>query len=384
MAEAARRLLLAGVTARAFAASAVRAGWDVTAIDAFGDLDLRSSARVIPVRGEDGGFDPALAAAAARIVQTSAAAYTSNFENHPSAVAALASGRLLLGNAPAVLRRVRDPFMLMPALRRCGFRTPLTRASAPRADGPGLRRWLLKPRRSGGGHATSAWRPGVAVGRHQYLQQRVSGPVASITFLADGRGALAIGLSRQIVGRHEFGASGFRYCGSLVGEGVLDFDDGLLARAGAMAQAAAREFGLVGLNGIDFIARAGEPWPIEVNPRYSASMELLEPRAGPSLFELHADACGGRLPAAPHSPRRGVFGKAVVFARRSVTPGETRAWLRDPAIADIPHPGERIRRGRPICTVFAEGRSADACLRRLVAKAASIYRAVEPRARGAA
>jgi predicted ATP-grasp superfamily ATP-dependent carboligase len=169
-----------------------------------------------------------------------------------------------------------------------------------------------------------------------------------------------------------------------VGQGVLDSEEGLLARAGAMAQAAAREFGLVGLNGIDFIARGGEPWPIEVNPRYSASMELHEPHSGPSLFELHADACGGRLPAAPPSPRRGVLGKAVVFARRNVTPGETRAWLRDPAIADIPHPGERIRRGRPICTVFAEGESADACLRRLVSKAACIYRAIEPRARGAA
>ena len=47
-----------------------------------------------------------------------------------------------------------------------------------------------------------------------------------------------------------------------------------------MADAVTRDFGLVGLNGIDFIARAGVPWPIEVNPRYSASMELLERRCG--------------------------------------------------------------------------------------------------------
>jgi predicted ATP-grasp superfamily ATP-dependent carboligase len=79
-----------------------------------------------------------------------------------------------------------------------------------------------------------------------------------------------------------------------------------------------------------------------------------------------------------------VLGKAVVFARRDVTLRETRGWLRDPAIADVPHPGERIPRGRPICTVFASGRNAGACLRALGSKAGAIYRAAEPGARGAA
>jgi predicted ATP-grasp superfamily ATP-dependent carboligase len=203
-------------------------------------------------------------------------------------------------------------------------------------------------------------------------------------FLADGRRALALALSRQIVGERAFGASGFRYCGSLIGGGLFEAEEALLGRASAMAEAVTRDFGLVGLNGIDFIARAGVPWPIEVNPRYSASMELLERHGETPLFALHAGACSGRLPEAPPHPARGVLGKAVVFARRDVALGETRGWLRDPAIADVPHPGERIPRGRPICTVFATGRNAGACLRALVSKAGAIYRAAEPGARGAA
>ncbi|MBA2458319.1 MAG: hypothetical protein H0V43_05085, partial [Gemmatimonadales bacterium] len=55
MAEPSRRLLVAGVTTRAIASSAARAGWTVTAVDAFGDLDLRACARVIALRREDGG-----------------------------------------------------------------------------------------------------------------------------------------------------------------------------------------------------------------------------------------------------------------------------------------------------------------------------------------
>ena len=384
MPEISRRLLVAGVTTRAMAWSAAREGWTVTAVDAFGDLDLRSCARVVALRREDGGFDPAAAAEAARTIPAEAVAYTSNFENHPSAVAVLAAGRRLLGNPARVLQRVRDPIELMLALRRHGFESPEVRAGAPRTVTGTTRRWLLKPRRSGGGRGTSAWRPGRPVGRHQYLQQRIAGTPGSIAFLADGRRSLALALSRQIVGARAFGASGFRYCGSLVGGGLFDREAGLLQRAGAMADAVTREFGLVGLNGIDFIARAGTPWAIEVNPRYSASMELLERGAGASLFALHADACAGRLPKSPPRPARGVVGKAVVFARRGVTLGETRRWLRDPAIADVPHPGERIARGRPVCTVFASGRSAAACLRALSSKASAIYRAAEPAARGAA
>ena len=384
MTEISRRLLVAGVTARPIAASAARAGWTVTAVDAFGDLDLRACARVIALRREDGGFDPSAAVTAARDIPADAAIYTSNFENHPSAVAALAAGWRLLGNPASVLARVRDPIGLMLALRRHGFETPATRARAPRVAAGSPRRWLLKPRRSGGGHGTKAWRPGCPVGRHQYLQQRIAGTPGSIVFLADGRRAVALALSRQIVGDSGFGASGFRYCGSLMGGGLFEAEGALLRRASAMADAVTRDFGLVGLNGLDFIARAGVPWPIEVNPRYSGSMELLERCAATSLFTLHAGACSGRLPETPPRPAPGVLGKAVVFARRGVILRETRGWLRDPAIADVPHPGERIPRGRPICTVFASGRTAGACLRALGSKAGAVYRAAEPGARGAA
>ncbi len=384
MAEISHRLLVAGVTTRPIASSAARAGWTVTAVDAFGDLDLRACARVIALRREDGGFDTSAAATAARNIPADAVTYTSNFENHPSAVAALAAGRRLLGNPASVLERVRNPIGLMLALRRHGFETPETRARAPRVAAGTPRRWLLKPRRSGGGHGTQAWRPGRPVGRHQYLQQRIAGTPGSIVFLADGRRALALALSRQIVGERAFGASGFRYCGSLMGGRLFETEAALLGRASAMADAVTRDFGLVGLNGIDFIARAGVPWPIEVNPRYSGSMELLERGAGTSLFALHAGACAGRLPEAPPRPARGVLGKAVVFARREVTLRETRGWLGDPAIADVPHPGERIPRGRPICTIFASGSNAGACLRALGSKAGAIYRAAEPGARGAA
>ena len=384
MADRGRHLIVAGVTTRPVAVSASRAGWKVTAADAFGDLDLRACAEVLLPSAPAAGFDPHAAALAAREIPAGYAAYTSNLENYPDAVAALARGRRLLGNPPAILRRVRDPLALMRSLRRLGFATPPTRATPPRRPlDPGLR-WLLKPRRSGGGHGTSAWRPGRRVTRHHYLQERIAGRPGSVIFLADGRRAHVLGISRQLVGRAEFGVRGFRYCGSLMGPGLFPAEETLRRRAEALAGAVASTFGLVGLAGLDFIARAGVPWPIEVNPRYSASMELLERGAGLSLFALHADACAGRLPERPTPALERVFGKAIVFARRAVTPQATDGWLLDAGLADVPHAGVPITRGRPICTVFASREHAQNCVGSLVSRAGWVYRQLEPAARGVA
>ncbi len=174
----------------------------------------------------------------------------------------------------------------------------------------------------------------------------------------------------------------------------------LADRACALAAVVAEEFGLVGVNVVDFIAREGIPYAIEVNPRWSASMELVEQAYGLSVFGAHAAACAsGTLPAFDLvRARRGArhVGKAVVFARRHVVIGDTRAWLAHQAspalpappafptppappalefapIRDVPHPGEEIADGRPVCTVFASGHDATSCHAALVRCAERVY-----------
>ncbi|HZW07820.1 MAG TPA: ATP-grasp domain-containing protein [Phycisphaerales bacterium] len=372
-------MLIAGVTTRALAVSAARGGHRVTAVDAFGDVDLRAVADVIALTRAAGGFTAPAAARAARAVAADAVVYTSNLENHPSAVEQLARGRTLLGNPASVIRRVRRPVELMRLLARHGIPVPQTRASPPTTPLRRSTRWLLKRRRSGGGRGIVGWRGG-PVGRGGYLQERIAGVPGSVIFAADGRRAVPLGLTRQLVGDPELGGSGFVYCGSLLGPGLFPREAELAERASALAGVVTAEYGLVGLNGIDFIARDGVPYPIEVNPRPCASMELVERLGGPTLFELHERACRGVLPARLPVPRR-VAGKAIVFARRTVTVG---GLGQGHDLADIPHAGERIGRGHPICTVFADGRDGPECLRALVVRARAIYAAVEPRARGAA
>jgi predicted ATP-grasp superfamily ATP-dependent carboligase len=402
------RVLLAGVSTRAAAESAARAGFAVTALDAFGDLDQHASVTACALSQR---FTAHAAARAARNIQCDAVAYLSNFENHPGAVRTLAKGRALWGNAPDVLRRVRDPMVVTQTLGRRGCAVPAVHVGEPgtRKLEPGARnpepgtRWLVKPFASGGGRRVRAWRPGSQIPRGCYLQELVDGTPGSVVFVAAGGRAVPLGMSWQLVGEDAFGAAGYKYCGNIfmaAGDTRGADDESLMNHACALSRVAAEEFSLVGVNGIDFVARGSIAYAIEVNPRWSASMELVERAYGLSVFSAHAGACAsGVLPefdlAAARRGARAV-GKAVVFARRDVVVGDTRAWLSlsagtgesvGPAlpvapalpaheiaeIRDVPHPGERILAGRPVCTVFASGSDGAGCHAALVQRADRVY-----------
>jgi len=370
------KVLVAGVSTRAVADSAARAGFDVTAIDAFADLDQHPAVRAQSLGNR---FSPETAARVAQTIESDAVSYGSNFENHPDAVGLLAAGRALWGNPRDILRRVRDPRLVAHALARRGIATAVVCDVRAGEDPCACRdkdcEWLVKPFASGGGHRIRLWRRGSRVPRGCYLQESIPGTPGSIAFVAAGGCFVPLGVFRQLIGEEAFGVSEYRYCGNILpAEGE---DDAIFGGARALAGAVADEFGLVGVNGIDFVVREGIPYAVEVNPRWCASMELVERAFGLSVFGAHAAACrDGVLPDFDFAQaRRGAdaAGKAIVFARCGVTVGDTRVWLTDGDVRDVPHSGTRIGSGQPVCTVFAAGRNAAACRAALVRRAERIY-----------
>jgi uncharacterized protein len=340
-------ILLVAVSARMLAELAVRSGHDVVAFDRFGDMDLRA---LCPAHG--------VPARMAEIVEAAARAEApsvicgAGLENRPDLVKRLSEGRELLGCPPSVLARVRDPATLSASLRAAGFHYPRTSGS-----GPPARRWLRKPVRGGGGRGIREW-GGEELPDGVMLQERIDGVPCSVAAVGDGSAAAVLGVTAQLIGRASLGGRGYAWCGNVTRASMPEAD--------AICSHLAADFRLIGLFGVDFVWDGEHAWVVEVNPRPTGSLELF----GAGVFDAHLDACAGRLPA-PAVAGEGSAGKAIVYATRETDVGDTRGW---PArgIRDVPHPGERIDAGNPICTLLATGPTPEAVLAELDDRAGAL------------
>jgi len=65
------------------------------------------------------------------------------------------------------------------------------------------------------------------------------------------------------------------------------------------------------------------------------------------------------------------YGKTILYGEQNAQAPDTRRWLAQD-MRDIPHPGEPLLQGKPVCTLLAEASSRDECFAHLVDKAEKI------------
>jgi predicted ATP-grasp superfamily ATP-dependent carboligase len=380
------RVLIAGLSTRAIAESAAHSGHQVVTLDYFGDRDQRAQVENYALLRDFGlPFGAEALLQANRRLAFEAVVYISNLENHPAVVEELARGRLLLGNEAATLRQVRDWRTLRTFCREAGIDCPRTLLAGEEREAEPAGHWLCKPVASGGGHGIRPWN-GQPLDQDHLLQATVEGRAASAAFVADGQRCVLLALTEQLIGREALGARGTTWCGNIL---PLVTDSGgeaaLLDKVETIATQLVRRFGLKGVNGIDLVVVEGPsmqptPFLVEVNPRYSASMELAERAYGLGIYEIHVESFRGRLPAFTlPATLPGLFlGKGIVYARRAVTVPQTKDWVRRDR-RDIPFPGDQIEAGHPVCTVFAQGETRAECWDHLVAAAEAVRQEIGDR-----
>lgn len=367
---------MVGVSVRTMMSSAERAGVHANGMDYFGDMDTNRSGKTLGL-ANDLGMEPSmdnLLQAARERHSDDYLLYFSGPENSPDELAFWHDRGLLLGNSPITLRLTRDPFWVQARLEQIGESLPefYRLDKAPQYLG---KPFLLKPINQGGGHgikvlrADTPWRHQVEVEDETYyiLQRFCTGQSASFTFLGDGEKAFFIGASSQWPD-----ADGFSYCGNMAPLYCLTPE--LEQRMDRIAQHLAKSAGLVGLNTVDIILDEREMYVLEVNPRWSASVELYEVLWDTSLFEHHVQACRKRLIPLPEKPLNGFAAKAIVYAKRNMTMGYFREndWeeLYGQDVRDLPRPGTYTQIGQPMCTVLARGKTAEECRKRLAEREA--------------
>ena len=303
--------------------------------------------------------------------------YTGAFENYPHLIDAIAQRRPIKGCAAAAVVKVRDPDVPasvtpVPGLRSCktvtgvSFTGKLKRLVIRYTAGHG---YLLKPRQAAGGVGVGFARSGLhLLGSHYYLQQYIRGLPLAAVFVTDGWSVKLLGVTEQIIGDSDFGVDGFRYAGSIGPVPLSTRPRTALAHLGASL---AQRCDLRGVFGVDVIMDENQDiWPVEVNPRYVASIEVIERATGIAVL--------GNWPVKPPDPRlvqaqQPVHGKAVLFAPTDGDAPDLYSLFEADEVADVPAAGELVKAGRPVCTVFASGSDRDTCLAGLRDRARWFY-----------
>ena len=376
-------LAVAAISARMMAEAAAQGGFEVVALDLFGDRDTRQAcAEWLPIgTPKHCRIDAELTLRAlrglARRGEVAGWVAGSGFEGLPALLEQGAAILPLIGTAAAAVRRVRDPLAFFGFLDSVRIGHPATRAAAP-PDGDG---WLLKNASgTGGWHIRPAMRrPDVVVPEHGYFQRRVPGLAMSATFIANGRDACVLGFNEQLV--CSVGANPFVFCGAI---GPVPLGAAATHEVTRALRLLAAEFSLRGLGSLDFMLEGDEVALLEINPRPSASMALYAQRLPQGVMAAHVRACQhAELPALTTTLPRSlpeVRGSEIVFARSRVAlhvPAAAARLGRLPFCHDLPATDGVFDAGEPVCSVSAAGASTEAVRTQLSQRREAVLKSLE-------
>jgi uncharacterized protein len=374
-------LLIVGASGRAAAASALRAGFTPHVLDLFADADTQQlgEVHVCPIPDY-----PQRLPELCRQFPPMPWMFTGGLENHPPIIEEISQVRDFFGCNPANFSKHRSPAAFHALISSAGFRTPAIASSAesyfPGKELP----WLVKQSSSGGFGVRRATPTDFESLPEGAVRQRdVSGVPMSALFVAATHNVMLLGVTKQLIGEAWLHAPEFRYAGNI---DITRFvSQPLLEELERLGESLWRQLKLLGLFGVDFLLARDEPWFLELNPRFTAGLEVLEQEWPTSAVGLHVEAFSSlKTPKAP-IPSPQCHGKAIYYAKEPLRFPDVGPWeesLEDvlswSPFADIPTPGTDIAVSQPVFTLRAQGRTERDCEAQLKALAAELDETLFP------
>ncbi|PRD41508.1 hypothetical protein C5748_21580 [Phyllobacterium phragmitis] len=341
--------MIAAISGRSLAAAARRAGLRPLVADLFNDSDtLRLAERAIRLPGslQTGIEADGIVDRLAELVgndDPQAVIYGSGFERTPDMIDAIARRFFVAGNNARTIRAVKDPLSLADLCASLSI--PHPEISGVRPDD--LEGWLMKL--AGGAGGSHVAHPGGGAEKpDHYFQRFVEGRNISALFIADGKEARLIGFSRQWSAPSQ--NSPYRYGGAVR---LLRYSKRKQHRIGEWLTALTARTGLVGLCAADFIDGPAGLWLIEINPRPGATLDIFDSEETP-LLRQHLNAIRGAVVKRP--AYAGSSASAIAYTSHPIQVFPPIEWPE--MTADHQIPGSVLDAGDPVCTVFANARSA--------------------------
>ncbi len=339
-------VLIAGFATRHVVQSAWRAGYEVYAIDHFCDQDLTWYAKEWSLFEELDEI-PLLIADYCKKYPIDVIITTSGAET-------IAEDPRFCGTPPHIAARFLDKSRIQEFFLESGIPVP---EILPAGAYPAF----IKPVSGAGGWRNSlvqteaeerAWQE--LWPDDQYIRQApLEGTPCRVSCVSNGTVARAVAVNEQFM-RGGAGERAFGFAGALT-----PFETEEMDRLIHLAEQVVAASGCIGSVGVDFIA-SDEIHAIEINPRFQATLDIVEESLDTSIFDLHLEACRGSVPSVRPSPVCFVARK-ILFADHDLTVKDDLRRLA-PAVADIPWKGTEIEEGSAVISIYGRGSSRNKAL----------------------
>lgn len=387
--------MVIGVNTRPIVKSAKALGMRTIAVDCFGDVDLMACADFLfSVKDLEWGGEPKrpmkeclfeLSMSALETHEVDAILIGSGMEHDRTYLKELDKRAEIIGNKISNFELCDDKEKLFGLADELGIPHPPTKRV--RSLDKALRvaedigyPIVLKPAFGGGGigiklvtspeELKSSFEKVLAFGDGEtmYVQKYIRGIDASASVLSNGVESRCLTINEQIIGDRRLGVPRrFGYCGNVI---PLDARPELASRIAEYSEMICREVGLLGSNGVDFVL-SGEPFLVEVNPRFQNTLDCLEGLLGINLVREHILSCRGELSEYPKP--RSCSAKLILYAKKDFRVPDLRKF-RD--LVDIPREGSIIKKGRPVCSVLKFGERRREVIRDAYALADGVQRSL--------
>jgi methenyltetrahydromethanopterin cyclohydrolase len=341
-------VLIFAQSATALAISVAQAGYPVWAADCYLDSETCSvSARTTRLPPLETTSSEALLNQLIELSQGQPCffIYGSGIEFHSNILKSLPSHFHLLGNNFDTVNAITSPKTFFKALDKLNLPYPQTTFKPPSSST--YKKWLFKPNKSlGGMHITFI--DDEIEQKDGYFQHYIDGTPGSVLFVSNNA-------SLQIVLVNEQETINTKNMPFILGSIITPatIPPPLLTTLNDAIQQLALHFNLIGFNSLDFIIKNDELYLLELNPRPSASIQLV--KQPHNIFHIHKTAC--KNAAHPmllknESLYRGLF---YVFAQNDYLVTAEMQWPEQ--TIDRPIEGTLIKKSSPICSLLLNAKS---------------------------
>ena len=237
-------------------------------------------------------------------------------------------------------------------------------------DGSG--RWIKKNLFGAGGTSIFDYH-GEELAEDEYAQKYIGGTSIGAVYYTSASGSRLLGITRHINAHPGFRQPEFSFGGIVYPAVVDDQTTALLSRFGERVGKAS---GLLGFWGADFTIGADKKIGLlEINPRPTASLELVAKEHAIDIVSLQRDAVMGNrvtLKQFDNHPKK-FTGTAVCYADCETVFSAPEFWFQRGG-RDLPFDGAVIRKGEPILSLYADSDSYENVLLKLENYADNLYR----------